>query len=120
MLRFLILHICFKNVPLPANELYQAAMSILNHTKQDEQHAYDLLSSAAELGHTEARQKVAWARLLGRHLKQNITQAAEIFEDLAIKGNAEAQMVRNIVLVEEKIGLYYLLLYLRRSTRMEY
>ncbi|XP_045583166.1 protein sel-1 homolog 1 isoform X2 [Procambarus clarkii] len=75
-----------------ANELYDAAMSILNQTKQDERQAYTLLQSAAELGHTESRQKVAWARLLGRYLKPNITEAAEIFEDLASKGNADAQM----------------------------
>lgn len=76
-----------------ANELYDAAMAILNQTKQDEKHAYTFLQSAAELGHTEALQKVAWARLLGKHLKQNITQAVEIFESLAMQGNADAQMV---------------------------
>lgn len=75
-----------------ANELYDAAMAILNQTKQDEKHAYTFLQSAAELGHTEALQKVAWARLLGKHLKQNITQAVEIFESLAMQGNADAQM----------------------------
>ncbi|XP_042233032.1 protein sel-1 homolog 1-like isoform X2 [Homarus americanus] len=74
------------------NELYEAALSLMNQTKQDEQEAYTLLQSAAELGHVESLQKVAWARLLGRHLKPNITQAAEMFEYLAQQGNVDAQM----------------------------
>lgn len=76
-----------------ANELYEAAMNILNQTKQDEKQAYTLLVAAAELGHTKAMQKVAWARLLGHHLKPNVTEATEIFEGLSTKGNADAQMV---------------------------
>lgn len=75
-----------------ANELYETALGILNQTKPDTEHAYTLFKSAAELGHIESKIKVAWARLLGNHLKQNITQAGELFDELATKGNADAQM----------------------------
>ena len=68
-------------------------MSMLNETKPNEAQAYKLLESAANLGHTEAREKVAWASLFGRHLKQNLTHAYELFQDLATKGNPDAQMV---------------------------
>lgn len=74
-------------------DLYEAAMTLLNQTKQDSTQAYTLLQSAAELGHPLALQKVAWAHLLGSHLSPNVTRASEIFEKLAIAGHADAQMV---------------------------
>lgn len=75
-----------------ANELYETALGILNQTKPDTEHAYTLFKSAAELGHVKAKGKVAWARLLGNHLTQNITQAGELFDELSRQGNADAQM----------------------------
>lgn len=74
-------------------ELYEAAMTLLNQTKEDSAQAYTLLQSAAELGHPLALQKVAWAHLLGSHLSHNVTKASEIFEKLAMAGDADAQMV---------------------------
>ncbi|XP_045113091.1 protein sel-1 homolog 1-like isoform X1 [Portunus trituberculatus] len=84
--------------PLPSpgeiqgRDLYEAAMTLLNETKQDSTQAYTLLQSAAELGHPLALQKVAWAHLLGNHLSPNVSRASEIFEKLAMAGYADAQM----------------------------
>ncbi|CAL4066256.1 unnamed protein product, partial [Meganyctiphanes norvegica] len=75
-----------------SNELFETALGILNQTKPDTEQAYILFKSAAELGHHDAKGKVAWARLLGNPLKQNITQAGELFQELAVQGNADAQM----------------------------
>lgn len=77
---------------MQGRDLYEAAMTLLNQTKQDSTQAYTLLQSAAELGHPLALQKVAWAHLLGSHLSPNVTRASEIFEKLAIAGHADAQM----------------------------
>lgn len=73
-------------------------MTLLNQTKEDSAQAYTLLQSAAELGHPLALQKVAWAHLLGSYLVHNVTRASEIFEKLAMAGEAEAQMVGILIL----------------------
>lgn len=75
-------------------------MALLNQTKQDSAQAYTLLQSAAELGHPIALQKVAWAHLLGSHLSHNVTRASEIFEKLAVAGDADAQMVGILICFE--------------------
>lgn len=74
-------------------------MTLLNQgTREDNAQAYTLLQSAAELGHPQALQKVAWAHLLGSYLSQNVTRASEIFEEAAKKGVADAQMVTMLIL----------------------
>lgn len=82
-------------------------MTLLNQTKQDNAQAYTLLQSAAELGHPLALQKVAWAHLLGSHLSQNVTRASEIFEELAIAGDADAQMVGILILFSHFGAQFY-------------
>lgn len=58
--------------------------------------AYELLSTAADLGHAAAMEKVAMAYLFGDHLKQNLTRARAIFERLALRGSPRGQLVRSM------------------------
>ncbi|KAB7498734.1 Protein sel-1-like protein 1 [Armadillidium nasatum] len=77
---------------IKAQQLFENAQELLNRTRSNEYEAYMLLDKAAELGHVEAQLKVAWARILGKHLKQNVSIAENLFEKLANEGNPEAQM----------------------------
>lgn len=77
-----------------AVELYQAAMVMMNATRPDKPAALVLLHQAAELGHSQARARIAWAQLLGAHLPQNLSGAVDTFLELANIGQADSQMVR--------------------------
>lgn len=48
---------------------------------------------AAEMGHTKAMEKVAYAMLFGDYMTQNTHQARELFEKLLIEGSPKAQTV---------------------------
>ncbi|GAB6022354.1 Protein sel-1 1 [Chamberlinius hualienensis] len=75
-----------------AKELYEQAKVILNNTDPDKRRAYQLLEQAAKLGHPRAQEKVAFARLLGDTLPQNLEMARDLFEILAAKGSPKGQM----------------------------
>ena len=72
---------------------YNKAMKILNETKPNMEVAYAYMQTSADLGHKDAKEKMAWASLFGRHIKQNLTYAYELFHELASTGNPDAQMV---------------------------
>ncbi|XP_039597163.1 protein sel-1 homolog 1 isoform X1 [Polypterus senegalus] len=77
-----------------AEDLYLSAVNIINGTskKSQKREGYNLLMKAADMGHIKAMEKVANAMLFGDYLTQNIHQAKEIFEKLAIEGSPKAQM----------------------------
>lgn len=54
---------------------------------------YEKLLKVAEMGHAKAMEKVAYAMLLGDYLPQDVPQAKEIFEKLALEGSPKAQTV---------------------------
>lgn len=64
------------------------------------------MNQAAEKGHKGAMVKLAWAKLFGSHMEQNITEAKEVFENLASVGNADAHTVRKY-----KLNLFNILMY---------
>ena len=68
----------------------------MSRSRPDRTRSYQLLEEAARLGHTAAAVRLAWARLLGSHLPQDVPAARETFERLSARGNPEAQMVRAV------------------------
>ncbi|CAG9854135.1 unnamed protein product [Phyllotreta striolata] len=80
------------NEELEAKKLYDIASAMLNKTKPDRQQAYQILMGASNKGNTDAKAMVAWAKLFGNPLKQDIYIAKEMFTELAEIGNAEGHM----------------------------
>lgn len=74
-------------------ELYKTGMSMLNATRPNKSDAYLLLVKASELGNKDAMVMVAWARLLGSYLPQDIEKAKASFEQLADVGVPDGHMV---------------------------
>ncbi|CAM4693441.1 unnamed protein product [Leuciscus chuanchicus] len=76
-----------------AEELYQATLRVINGTNRRSQkkELYEKLLKVAEMGHAKAMEKVAYAMLLGDYLPQDVPQAKEIFEKLALEGSPKAQ-----------------------------
>ncbi|XP_041122541.1 protein sel-1 homolog 1-like isoform X2 [Polyodon spathula] len=76
-----------------AEDLYQMAIKIINGTNKTSQkkEGYSILMKAAEMGHTKAMEKVAYAMLFGDYVTQNTHQARELFEKLLIEGSPKAQ-----------------------------
>ncbi|KAK9875383.1 hypothetical protein WA026_007778 [Henosepilachna vigintioctopunctata] len=72
-----------------AKDLFDQASQILNKTRPDKVKAYSLLKDASEKGSQEARALLAWAKLFGNPLKQDIEGAYEIFKELAEDGHPD-------------------------------
>ncbi|XP_028809398.1 protein sel-1 homolog 1 isoform X2 [Denticeps clupeoides] len=74
-------------------EQYQAVVRMINTTtrKSQKKDLYKKLLNVAGKGHGKAMEKVAYAMLFGDYLAQNITQAKELFEKLALTGSPKAQ-----------------------------
>ncbi|XP_015836829.1 protein sel-1 homolog 1 isoform X1 [Tribolium castaneum] len=74
---------------IEAKTIYDTATAILNKTRPDKKHAYQLLAEAAKKGNPEAKALVAWAKLFGNPLEQDLETAKEIFRSLAEGGHPE-------------------------------
>ncbi|MCI4389760.1 hypothetical protein PGIGA_G00102160 [Pangasianodon gigas] len=76
-----------------AEEQYQHTLRLLNNTsrKSQKRELYEKLVKVAEMGHTKAMEKVGYAMLFGDYLPQNVQQAREIFEKLALEGSPKSQ-----------------------------
>ncbi|XP_035279373.1 protein sel-1 homolog 1-like [Anguilla anguilla] len=76
-----------------AEDLYQKAVRIISNTgkKSQKKEGYKLLSKVADMGHTKAMEKVAYAMLFGDYMPQNLPQAKELFEKLVLEGSPKAQ-----------------------------
>lgn len=72
-----------------AKSIYDTVAAILNKTRPDKKHAYQLLLEAAKKGNVEAKGLVAWAKLFGNPLEQDLDTAKEIFQELAEIGNPD-------------------------------
>lgn len=77
---------------LEAKALYEQAAALLNKTRPDKPKIYSTLVLAAEKGNLEAKALVAWAKLFGTTLKQDIAAAKIMFEELAEHGNPDGHM----------------------------
>ncbi|XP_017877268.1 protein sel-1 homolog 1 [Ceratina calcarata] len=78
-----------------AEQIFRKAQSLLNATRSNKAEAYKLLTSAAILGHREARSMLAWAQLLGIPYgtpAQDIPAAYKTFKELAETGLPSAHM----------------------------
>lgn len=75
-----------------AKALYEQAAALLNKTRPDKPKIYNTLVLAAEKGNLEAKALVAWAKLFGTTLKQDILAAKRMFEELAEHGNPDGHM----------------------------
>ena len=69
--------------------IYEEAAALLNKTRPDKKRAYQLLLEASEKGDIEANALVAWARLFGYPLEQNLEAAKAIFVSLSDIGHAD-------------------------------
>lgn len=78
---------------IQGEKIYQAGLVQLNKSQGDKALGYKLMNEAAEKGHKGAMVKLAWAKLFGSLTDQNITEAIEVFENLAAVGNADAHTV---------------------------
>uniref|UniRef100_A0AAY4DCK5 Uncharacterized protein n=1 Tax=Denticeps clupeoides TaxID=299321 RepID=A0AAY4DCK5_9TELE len=67
---------------------------------------YKKLLNVAGKGHGKAMEKVAYAMLFGDYLAQNITQAKELFEKLALTGSPKAQTVCGVVVLIDALVYY--------------
>ncbi|XP_018573433.1 protein sel-1 homolog 1 isoform X2 [Anoplophora glabripennis] len=74
---------------LEAKTIYETAAAMLNKTRPDKQQAYQLLIDASNRGNMDAKALVAWAKLFGNPLKQDIYVAKEMFMELAEMGNPD-------------------------------
>lgn len=83
-----------------AEQIFRKAQSLLNATRSNKAEAYELLTSAAILGHRESRSMLAWAQLLGTQFaptfswisSQDIPAAYQTFKELAETGLPSAHM----------------------------
>ncbi|XP_071873697.1 HMG-coA reductase degradation 3 [Bombus fervidus] len=80
-----------------AELVFKKAQSLLNATRSNKEEAYNLLTSAAILGHGEAWSMLAWGQLLGTQFGsaspgQDISAAYNIFKGLAETGSPTAHM----------------------------
>ncbi|XP_037071963.1 protein sel-1 homolog 1-like [Pollicipes pollicipes] len=75
-----------------AEELFSTGEKLLSRSRPDWTRSYQLLEEAARLGHEAAAVRLAWARLLGSHLTQDVPAARDTFQRLASRGYPEAQM----------------------------
>lgn len=59
------------------------------------------------MGHTKAMEKVGYAMLFGDYLPQNVPQAREIFEKMALEGSPKSQTVTRVfTAVWERLGMF--------------
>lgn len=77
---------------MEAQRIYEEAAALLNKTRPDKKRAYTLLMEAAEMGNADAKALVAWAKVFGNPLKQDLEEAREIFNSLAEKGVPDGHM----------------------------
>lgn len=78
--------------------MYEKALSILNASRDQKAEAFAFLLGACNYGHLDAKVMVAWAKLFGDTLKQDIDGAKELFIELADNGYPEGHLVRFILL----------------------
>jgi TPR repeat protein len=57
--------------------------------------AYKLFKQAADLGHIEAKEELAFAHLIGVHLPMNFNQAMKYFEEGVLTGSPKSHFVRS-------------------------
>lgn len=92
--------------------LYEAAMKILNKTRSDKTGGFALLKEAADKGHLNAQAKIAWAQLMGNPIEMNFEEAKNTFLKLADAGLPDAHMVSDLcqlwVLCSIRLIEYYL------------
>lgn len=75
-----------------ARELYRAASAMLNSSSPDRQVAWDTMSRSADLGNTDAKLKIAFAKLAGIFYDLDLESSKAAFEEFANHGEPEAQM----------------------------
>ncbi|KAK3777343.1 hypothetical protein RRG08_062508 [Elysia crispata] len=76
-----------------AEELFLAGEKLINATYYKEYNeAYLNFLEASKLNHQQAKEYVAFGYLFGDYLPQNVTKAAQLFEELASRGSPRAQM----------------------------
>ncbi|XP_063222247.1 protein sel-1 homolog 1 isoform X4 [Bacillus rossius redtenbacheri] len=75
-----------------AAEVFGRATTLLEGSGPSREEGYQLLGEAARLGHRQASVQLAWARLLGSGLAQDIPAALRTFQELAESGLPDAHM----------------------------
>ena len=74
-------------------ELYDKARQMTTLTRSNRQSAYNLYVRAAEFGYLPAKERVAWAKLLGSSTRMDLESARKTFQELSQLGRPDSQMV---------------------------
>lgn len=72
-----------------AHKIYMEAATLINKTRPDKAKVNKLLQDASDKGSLDAKGLIAWGKLLGNTVDQDINAARDIFMELADKGHAE-------------------------------
>nr|XP_018909659.1 PREDICTED: protein sel-1 homolog 1-like [Bemisia tabaci] len=73
-------------------DLFNEAHVLLKNRKPPMQDVFKILEDAANLGNINAKLQIGWSKLFGAHMKQNVTEARKIFEEVAAQNVPFAQM----------------------------
>uniref|UniRef100_A0A6P7G3Y7 Protein sel-1 homolog 1 n=1 Tax=Diabrotica virgifera virgifera TaxID=50390 RepID=A0A6P7G3Y7_DIAVI len=74
---------------LEAKKLFQTAQELLYKTKPDKEEIFQMFMEASNKGNPEAKGMLAWAKLFGVPMEQDIYVAKEMFSELAAMGKAD-------------------------------
>lgn len=75
-----------------AKKIFESASAILAKPKPSKEKAVQLLMEASNKGNLDAKGAIAWIKLFGNPLKQDLHVAKEMFVDLAEQGHHEGHM----------------------------
>ncbi|XP_069118494.1 protein sel-1 homolog 1-like isoform X4 [Argopecten irradians] len=78
---------------IKAEEFYRQGEGFINTTYlKDYEQAHQYFHLAAKLNHTRAMEYTGFAHLFGDYLTQNVSNAIEVFKDLAERGSPRGQL----------------------------
>lgn len=77
---------------LEAKKIYENAASMLTKPRPNKEKAVQLLMEASNKGNLDAKGLIAWIKLFGNPLKQDLHVAKEMFTELAELGHHDGHM----------------------------
>ncbi|KAL1514063.1 hypothetical protein ABEB36_003386 [Hypothenemus hampei] len=77
---------------LEAKKIYETAAALLTKTRPDKPKIYEMFMDASNKGNLQAKAAIAWAKLFGTTLKQDIYVAKTMFEELSLLGHPDGHM----------------------------
>lgn len=100
---------------IEAKKIYETAAAMLSKPRPNKEKAVQLLMEASNKGNRDAKALVAWSKLFGNPLKQDIHVAKEMFVELADLGHHQGHMGLGNVINNTKKTRIYVLMYIRKK-----